>query len=91
MTVDEFAEYCRCVYFAVKDFSPFLFVVVNAGLYYLFLEKLEENKDELCLVDYRSYAEMCRANLEAGLANLSMFPLPKKENIEALLLGVRIP
>ena len=65
--------------------------MVNAGLYYLFLEELEANNDELRLVDYRSYVEMCRGNLEAGLANLSMFPLPKKENIEALLLGVRIP
>jgi len=64
---------------------------VNTGLYYLFLEQLDEGDDQARMDEYRGYLEMCRENLETGLANLSMFLLPKKENIEALLLGVRIP
>ena len=91
MTVDEFTEYCKVVYLAVHDFSPCLFIVVNTGLFYLFLENFEEKGDDGMKDEYRRYVEMCKVNLETGLANLSMFPLPKKENIEALLMGVSFP
>ncbi|SPO02605.1 related to C6 transcription factor [Cephalotrichum gorgonifer] len=85
LSVEEFADYCRRVYFATKDFSPCLFIIVNAGLYYLFLEMLESDGGQA--VKYLEYVNMCRDNLETGCANLSMFLSARRENIEALLLG----
>jgi len=46
--------------------------VVNTGLYYLFVEKLEAENDKAHVGEYRRYADVRRGNLEAGLANLSM-------------------
>lgn len=89
LTVEEFADYCRRVYFATEDFSLCLFIIVNAGLYYLFLEMLES--DESDADKYLEYVSMCRDNLETGCANLPMFLSARRENIEALLLGVRTP
>ncbi len=40
-------------------------------------------------MESESYAEMCRDNLETALAHLNLFMPANKENIEALLLGVR--
>ncbi|RYP67209.1 hypothetical protein DL771_007371 [Monosporascus sp. 5C6A] len=85
LTVEEFADYCRRVYFATEDFSPCLFIIVNTGLYYLFLEMLES--DEGHAAKYLEYVNMCRDSLETGCANLPMFLSARRENIEALLLG----
>ncbi|KAK7430447.1 hypothetical protein QQZ08_002966 [Neonectria magnoliae] len=78
INVKYFIECCRKVYFAIEDYSIAVFVIVNAGLYYLF----QENADK-CL----EYHHLCRDNLETALSNWPLLHLPNKEMIETLLLG----
>lgn len=87
MAVENFAEACRRVYFALEDFSHATFIIVNAGLYYLFQEKSVMAETDDMVRQYTGYYELCRANLETGLANLKFFLVASMENIEALLLG----
>lgn len=90
MAVENFAEACRRVYFALEDFSHANFIIVNMGLYYLFQEKAVVAAglgDEAGRERYSGYYLLCRDNLETGLANLRFFLGASMENIEALLLG----
>lgn len=87
MAVENFAEACRRVYFALEEFSQATFIIVNAGLYYLFQEKSVTAESDAQVREYTGYYEMCRNNLETGLANLKFFLGASMETIEALLLG----
>lgn len=87
MAVENFAEACRRVYFALDDFSQATFIIVNAGLYYLFQEKAVTADSDAAIAEYTGYYELCRDNLETGLANLKFFLGASMETIEALLLG----
>lgn len=87
MAVENFAEACRRVYFALEDFSQATFIIVNAGLYYLFQEKSVTAESPAAVREYTGYFQLCRANLETGLANLKFFLGASMETIEALLLG----
>ncbi|KAK2601331.1 hypothetical protein N8I77_010786 [Diaporthe amygdali] len=90
MAVENFAEACRRVYFALEDFSHANFIIVNMGLYYLFQEKAVVaggSGDTAARDRYTGYYELCRDNLETGLANLRFFLGASMETIEALLLG----
>lgn len=86
ITVEDFIEWCRKVYFATEDYSIATFIIVNAGLYYLFQEK--SVTDESRGNEYLEYHYLCRDNLETALANLPLLLPPRREMIEALLLGV---
>lgn len=78
------------MYFATEDYSLSTFIVVNAGLTYLFMEKAMTATDtksaELLKYHYR-----CRDNLETALSNLPLLMPARLETIKALILGVRIP
>ena len=87
--IDDFTDHCKRVYFATEDFSVAIFIIVNAGLYYLFQER-SEVEEGVTALESEGFAEMCRDNLETGLANLNLFMPARKENIEALLLGVSL-
>jgi hypothetical protein len=90
MAVENFAEACRRVYFALEDFSHANFIIVNMGLYYLFQEKAVVAAgvgDSAAAERYTGYYRLCRDNVETGLANLRFFLGASMENIEALLLG----
>jgi hypothetical protein len=87
IAVEDFTDSCRKVYFATDDFSLTTFIVVNAGLYYLFQEKFIMNENDAAAAECMSYHHMCRDNFETGLANLPFFLPPKMESVEALLLG----
>lgn len=87
MAVENFAEACRRVYFALEDFSQATFIIVNAGLYYLFQEKSVTAESDAAVREYTGYYQLCRANLETGLAHLKFFLGASMETIEALLLG----
>lgn len=89
MAIENFTDHCRRVYFATEDFSAATFIIVNAGLFYLFQERVMEADNEPVASEYQRYCSMCRDNLETALANLSLLLPAKVENIEALLLGVR--
>ena len=82
---------CRRVYFPSDDYSAAAFIIVNFGLYCLFQEKGVELGSGFKALEAEGYAEMCRNNLETGLASLNLFLPAKRDNVTALLLGVRGP
>ncbi|CRG84816.1 putative transcriptional regulatory protein PB24D3,01 [Talaromyces islandicus] len=86
ISIDDFVESCRKVFFATDDYSMETFIIVNAGLHHLFEEK-SVTGDSMS-EEYVKYHYLCRDNLETALANLPFFLHPRKEIIEALLLGV---
>jgi hypothetical protein len=84
----DFDSLCRMVYFPIEDVSLCHFIVVNAGLYNLFVEQGALAKDQAHQDEYRAYGLLCQANMETALANLPFFLSPKIETIQALILGV---
>ncbi|KAH8651600.1 hypothetical protein BGZ60DRAFT_549870 [Tricladium varicosporioides] len=82
----DFTEKCRDLYFCTTRYSPAHFIIVNAGLYYLFTEMsytIEGHK----AAEYLRCALMCRSNLEQSLEKLSLFVAPSLEACQALLFG----
>lgn len=88
MGISDFSNLCRMVYFPTDDFSDSAFIIVNAGLYYLFLEQHTLTDNEAVKEEFLSYLHTCRVNLETALANVSLFMSAKVETVQALLLGV---
>ncbi|KAJ3520362.1 hypothetical protein NM208_g13737 [Fusarium decemcellulare] len=86
--ISDFSNLCRMVYFPTDDFSDSTFIIVNAGLYYLFLEQHSLTADNNAVKEeFASYLHICRVNLETALANMSLFMSAKVETVQALLLG----
>ncbi|KAH7141745.1 hypothetical protein EDB81DRAFT_653716, partial [Dactylonectria macrodidyma] len=85
--IHDFAKLCQMVYFPADDLPDTIYIIVNAGLYYLFLEQHILAPAKLAKEEVKSLIDQCRTNLETSLANLSLFMSPKIETIQALLLG----
>ena len=86
--VDLFVEKCREVYFCTDDYSDATFIVANIGLYNVFIELEFGEKEPASREEYHHYVQMCKENLEAGLANLNILMPATMESIIALCLGV---
>ena len=87
--MDDFAKLCQRVYFSTEDYSDAIFILVNAGLYYIFVEQGFNSKDPTAKSQYHVYRQMCQVNLETALSRLPLLLPGKSESIEALLIGVR--
>ncbi|KAF4982686.1 hypothetical protein FZEAL_1748 [Fusarium zealandicum] len=88
VAISDFSNLCRMVYFPAEDFSDTVFIIVNAGLYYLFLEQHSLASDNKTVKEeLASHLHICRVNLETALANMSLFMSTKIETVQALLLG----
>ncbi|KAF5232807.1 hypothetical protein FAUST_8533 [Fusarium austroamericanum] len=86
--ISDFSNLCRMVYFPTEDFTDATFIIVNAGLYYLFLEQHSLTTDNKALKEeFALHLHTSRVNLETGLANMSLFMSVKIETVQALLLG----
>lgn len=88
MTIDEFTDKCQKVYFSIEDFSDATYILVNAGLYYIFLEQAFDVEDLPLKQQYQNFQRLCQVNLETGLSRLPLFLPGRAESIQALLLGV---
>lgn len=86
--IDDFTQLCRKVYFPTDDFSHATFIIVNAGLYYLFIEQYALASDKATKEELEPLIHLCRVNLETSLSNTSLFMSSKVQTIQALLLGV---
>ncbi|KAI0391910.1 fungal-specific transcription factor domain protein [Xylariaceae sp. FL0594] len=87
---EHFADRCRQLYFTTDDSSPSeaSFIIVNAGLTYIFFEaSLTAATDPAKKACYEEARSMCQHNLEVALSQLSMMMPATGENIEALLMG----
>ena len=90
MTVLEFEEFCQKVYFPTEDYSLAQLVLVNGGLYYLFLEYSAMCDDQQARNEYTEHYTLARANFETSLHRFDITVESTYENCNALLLGVRI-
>ncbi|KAF2653198.1 hypothetical protein K491DRAFT_662381 [Lophiostoma macrostomum CBS 122681] len=89
-SVDYFTERCRMIYFATENFSQATFIIANAGLYYIFQEKIALGLSASCaerVLEFHKYHEICQCNLETALANINLLIPACKENVQALLMG----
>ncbi|ODM20934.1 hypothetical protein SI65_03987 [Aspergillus cristatus] len=87
ISVDKFVQKCREVYFAIDQYSDATFIVVNGGLYNVFIEWSFITKDHETREECQKYLSLCRKNLETALVNLNLLMPARAESIEALALG----
>lgn len=88
LTVEYFIEKCREVYFCTDDYTEATFIVVNFGLYSVFVELSVVAKDAASREETQRYVQLCKDNLETALANLNILMPATIESIMALSLGV---
>jgi hypothetical protein len=89
-SVNYFTEQCRNIYFATDTFSQAAFVIANAGLYFIFQEKMvlaRHAGDEAATSSHQAHINICRDNLETVLAHLNLLLPAQKENVMALVMG----
>ncbi|KAI1747205.1 hypothetical protein F4782DRAFT_447735 [Xylaria castorea] len=84
---EHFADRCRQLYFSTDGASEASFIIVNAGLTYIFFEASLKVADAAKKVRYEECRAMSQNNLEIALAQLNMMMPASAENIEALLMG----
>lgn len=89
--MDYFVQKCREVYFATEDYTDATFIIVNGGLFHIFLDYSYSTKSKSTRSEYQTYLQLCQNNLETALANLNLLMPATEESIEALTLGVRPP
>ncbi|KAI0531635.1 fungal-specific transcription factor domain protein [Xylaria digitata] len=84
---EHFADRCRQLYFTTDSPPEGSFIIVNAGLTYIFFEASLTATDPVKKARYEECRAMSQNNLEVALAQLNMMMLATAENIEALLMG----
>ena len=91
VTIEDFTDQCRRVYFATDEFNLATFIVVNAGLYYLFEELCATETNQPGLANFITYFNYCRDNVETCLASLPALTPARRDYIQALVFGVGLP
>ncbi|KAJ5201789.1 uncharacterized protein N7498_006452 [Penicillium cinerascens] len=87
ITVEYFIEKCRAVYFSTEPFSDATFIIVNGKLSHILYEYTLTTQSPDAKREFTDYYNICRCNLETALSNIRLLVPPKKESVEALLLG----
>ncbi|KAF4839867.1 hypothetical protein CGCSCA4_v010924 [Colletotrichum siamense] len=84
----EFTEFCQRVYFAVNDYSILSWIIVNIGLFYMFLNLKRPFYAQIG-VNYaiiHEYSQQLKDNIEAALQSLRLCNDPSMEACQALAL-----
>ncbi|KAI1420453.1 fungal-specific transcription factor domain protein [Xylaria sp. FL1777] len=84
---EHFTDRCRQLYFATDAPSEASFIIVNAGLTYIFFEASLTASDPVKKARWEECRSISQNNLEIALAQLNMMMPATAENIEALLMG----
>ncbi|KAL4804935.1 hypothetical protein BDV18DRAFT_23166 [Aspergillus unguis] len=84
---DRLVDKCREVYFAMKDYSDATFIVVNGGLFQIFVASSLMTDDRALREEYQGYADICKYNLDTALASLHLLMPATIDSIEALTVG----
>ncbi|KAJ5689226.1 hypothetical protein N7462_003618, partial [Penicillium macrosclerotiorum] len=87
LDIEYFITKCQEVYFCTEDYSEASFITANFGLYIVFVEYGFLEKEFATRDEYNRYVHMCRDNLEAALANLTILMPVTFDSIVALVLG----
>lgn len=89
-SISSFTEYFLKVY-SPGDASYADLIIVNVGLYWLFLECKNATTDSQKQSDFEAQAIVCRDNLETVLSNLPFHQPSTVESTCAMFLAVRPP
>jgi hypothetical protein len=89
----EFGRLCQNVYFAIDEYSVWAWMIVNAGLYYLFLGVGEQAYSQVGIQfsEIHSYSQLLSANIDATMQSLKLWQDPSLEVCQALALLVTRP
>ncbi|KAF9872421.1 fungal specific transcription factor domain-containing protein [Colletotrichum karsti] len=84
----EFTDFCQKVYFAVNDYSILSWVIVNTGLFYLFLNLKEHYHAQIGVTyaDILAYSQLLKENIEAAMQSLRLCNDPCMEACQAFSL-----
>ncbi|OAA71144.1 fungal specific transcription factor [Cordyceps fumosorosea ARSEF 2679] len=85
--LDDIAAVCRREYAHLDNISSVKFVLINSILYYIFEETSMLGISPELLAEYKTHAELCRANVDTGLANLPLLLSSTAQNVQGILLG----
>ncbi|ATY67357.1 fungal specific transcription factor [Cordyceps militaris] len=88
--LDDIAAVCRREYEHLDNISSVQFVLINSILYYVFEEMSMLGISPERLAEYKVHAELCRANVDTGLANLPLLLSSTAQNVQGLLLGALV-
>ena len=88
--MDYFIEKCQEVYFCTDEYSDSTFIATTFGLYNIFIELAFTEEDPSARDEYQHYIQMCKDNLEAALANMSILMPATLESAVALTIGVSL-
>lgn len=89
--ITDFIALCEALYASPETSSHTELTIVNAGLYYLFVEQDPSANFPTSQDDYQSLARLCQGNLEACIQSLPLFMSASTTNIQALLISVIEP
>lgn len=86
----EFEEICQKVYFAVNHYSLSAWVIVNAGLYYLFLNLGPHHLSQIAVTtdDIQEMLRLVSTNLDAAIQSIRLCQDPSLQWCQALSLLV---
>ena len=87
LPIDKLIEHALRVYFP-GDYSDADFIIVNAGLHGLFLDRIGVETDPEIRSEIELNDAICQANLETALSCLPLHLVPCLDNVIALTLGV---
>ncbi|KAJ0272443.1 hypothetical protein CBS470a_012701 [Colletotrichum nupharicola] len=84
----EFTEFCQRVYFAVNDYSILSWIIVNIGLFYMFLNLKQPFHQQLGVnyANIHEYSQQLRDNIETAMQSLRLCNDPSMEACQALAL-----
>ncbi|BCS20258.1 uncharacterized protein APUU_20690A [Aspergillus puulaauensis] len=84
----EFEEICQRVYFAVNHYSLSAWIIVNAGLYYLFLNLSPHHFSQIAVTrdNIQEMLRLLSANLEAAIQSIRLCQDPSLQWCQALSL-----
>ncbi|TQV91441.1 dihydroorotate reductase PyrE [Cordyceps javanica] len=85
--LDDIAAVFRREYAHLDNISSVKFVLVNSIMYHIFEEMSMLGISPELLVEYKAHAELCKANVDTGLANLPLLLSSTAQNVQGLLLG----
>lgn len=86
----EFEELCQRVYFAVNHYSLSAWIIVNAGLYYLFLSLSPHHFSQIAVTgdDVQEMLRLLSANLDAAIQSIRLCQDPSFQWCQALSILV---
>ncbi|KAI8306003.1 hypothetical protein K4K61_004876 [Colletotrichum sp. SAR11_59] len=86
----EFTEFCQRVYFAVNDYSILSWIIVNIGLFYMFLNLKQPFHTQIGVnyANIHEYSQQLKDNIEAAMQSLRLCNDPSMEGCQALALLV---